>query len=158
MTRARQTLTLARFPGPHLFQDVLQGNPAVLDRQMPMLPPPPPELARSYRRLSLRNVFLSFAGYKRPDDPVHPAIASLSPGDPLKLRTMGNRRQLVDCNGIVVGQLANDFNVPQGMQCSSATVLAVATWNRNLSEPEYQEKLLCDAWEVVVPELVFEPE
>ena len=26
------------------------------------------------------------------------------------------------------------------------------------TEPEYQSGLLCDEWEVVVPELVFEPE
>ena len=159
MTRARQTLTLARFPGPHPFQDVLQDNPAALFREPPLTPPPAvPELDRAYRCLSLRDVFISFAGYKRPNDPVHHAIASLSPGDPLQLRTVENRRELVDHNGMVVGRLANDFKAPQGMRCASATVLAVATWNRNLSEPEYQGNLLCDAWEVVVPELVFEPE
>ena len=28
-------------------------------------------------------------------------------------------------------------------------------WRRDDSEPEYQPGLLCDEWEVVVPELVF---
>ena len=63
MTRAKQTLTLARFPGPHQLQDALRDAPSVLHRQPPdALPPPVPELARLYRRLSLRDVFLSFRG------------------------------------------------------------------------------------------------
>ena len=64
----------------------------------------------------------------------------------------------MDRNGMVVGQLARDFEVPQGMRCTSATVLAVVTWSREKSEAQYAEGLLCDEWEIVVPELVFEPE
>ena len=60
--------------------------------------------------------------------------------------------------GTVVGQLAASFEVPDGMRCKFATVLAIVTWGREKSEPEYQESLRCDEWEVVVPELVFEPE
>ena len=42
--------------------------------------------------------------------------------------------------------------------CSAfATVLAVVTWDREHSEPEYRHGLGSDAWEVVVPELLFEP-
>ena len=44
------------------------------------------------------------------------------------------------------------------MKCAFATVMAVATWDRESSEPQYQDRLRCDIWEVVVPELVFEPE
>ena len=43
------------------------------------------------------------------------------------------------------------------MRCTSAAVLAIATWDRDSSEPEYRDGLLCDRWEVVVPELAFEP-
>ena len=56
---------------PHRLQDALKANPSVLHRQpLDSLPPPAPELSRFYRRLSLRDVFLSYAGYRRPDDPV----------------------------------------------------------------------------------------
>ena len=57
----------------------------------------------------------------------------------------------------MVGQLAASFEVPDGMRCKFATVLAIVTWGREKSEPEYQQGLLCDEREVVVPELVFEP-
>ena len=117
-----------------------------------------PDLARLYRRLSLRGVFLSFAGYRRPGDPVHRAIASLSPDDLLQVRPGQNRLELLDGKGTVVGQLAASFEVPHGFRCKFATVLAIVTWGREKSEPEYQESLRCDEWEVVVPELVFEPE
>ena len=73
MTRARQTLTLARLPGPHRLQDALKDAPFVLNRQPPYtLPAAAAELARLYRRLSLRDVFLSYAGIQAPRRPGAP--------------------------------------------------------------------------------------
>lgn len=68
------------------------------------------------------------------------------------------RWELLDQSGTVVGQLAGSFEAPAGMECSFATVLAIVTWDRERSEPEYRDGLRCDSWEVVVPELIFEPE
>ena len=159
MTRARQTLTLARFPGPHPLQDALMNASSVLQRHEQVnLPAPAPELARRYRRLSLRDVFLSFAGYRASGHPTHRAIAALSPGDLLQVRAGPSRWELLDRNGIVVGGLADSFDPPEGMRCAFATVLAIVAWDRELSEPQYQGGLRCDKWEVVVPELVFEPD
>ena len=110
MTRARQTLALARFPGPHPLLESLRGTPSVLRRREPVnFPPAAPELARRYRRLSLRDVFLSFAGYRGPGHPVHRAIAALSPGDLLQVRVESDRWELLDRSGTVVGQLAGSF-------------------------------------------------
>ena len=159
MTRARQTLTLARFPAPHPFHDALPDSPVVLRRDAPLsLPTPVPELARTYRRLSLRDVDLGFAGRKRPGDHVHCAIASLAPGDPLTVRVESHPWELMDSTGAVVGRLAHRFGLDAGMRCVAASVLAIATWNREISESEYQGGVRCDTWEVVVPELVFAPE
>ena len=159
MTRARYTLALARFPGAHPLQDVLRGCPSVVRFREPAnLPPAPPKLERRYRRLSLRDVFLGFAGYKRPSDPVHRAIAALSPGDPLQVRVGPKRWEILDRNGMIVGQLAAGFKAIDGMRCRFAKVWAIAVWNRERSEPQYQGGFLCDDWEVVVPELVFEPD
>ena len=85
-------------------------------------------------------------------------IGALSPGDPLQLRVGSRRWELLDSNGTVVGQLASGFEPPTGLSCSFATVMAIATWDRERLEPEFQDGLRCDNWEVVVPELVFEPE
>ena len=159
MTRARQTLALARFPGAHRLQDALTDIPATLLRQEPVaLATPLPELSRRYRRLSLRDVFLGYAGYRSPGHPVHCAIARLSPGDPLEVRIGADRWELLDRNGTVVGLLARGYEAPTGMRCASATVMAVVNWDRERSEPEYRDGLRSENWETVVPELVFEPD
>ena len=157
MTRARQTLTLARFPGPFHIQHALVDHPSVLQREPISLPPPPPELHRRYVRLNLRDTFLSFAGYRGPNHQVHRAIAAQSPGDPLQVRERSPRWELMDGDGVVVGQLASSFQPPDDMRCAFATVWAIASWGRDRSEPEFQDGLRCDSWEVVVPEVVFEP-
>ena len=76
----------------------------------------------------------------------------------MQVRIGAKRWELLDGNGTVVGQLAGGFNAPPGMHCTDATVLAIATWDRERSEPQYQSRLQRDTWEVVVPELVFEPD
>ena len=160
MTRARKTLTLARLSSQrHPFHDALPNRPATLRREPPAgLPPAQPELNRQYIRLSLRDVVLGFAGNRPSSDRVHGAIAALSPGDPLQVRSESGRWELVDANGTVVGRLSGSFSPPVGMRCVSATVMAIITWDKENSAPEYQPNLQCDEWEVVVPELVFEPE
>ena len=74
------------------------------------------------------------------------------------MRSGPNRWELLDRDGTVVGQLASNFAPPDGMRCTSATVLAIVTWDKEKSEPQFQGNFRCENWEVVVPELVFEPE
>ena len=90
---------------------------------------------------------------------MHRALAALAPGDPLEVRVDARGRwELLDRSAAVVGRLARAFEPPAGMRCVSASVRAVVTWSRDASEPEFHDGLKCDHWEVVVPELVFEPE
>ena len=158
MTRARETLTLLRCDGPHPILDVLLNSPSVLLREPLPLTPAPAELHYRYVRLGPKDVDLGFAG-RRPDrHPVHRAISALSPGDPLEMRISGHgRQQLLDRAGTVVGQLAASFAPPRGWQCRSAEVMALIGWSREASEPQFQDAIKCNAWEVVIPELVFEP-
>ena len=157
MSRARQTLALGRLAGSHPIQDALRDNSAVLWREPVILPPPAPELSRRYRQLSLRDVYLSFAGRKPPSDRVHRAIAALSPGDRLRVRQQSDWWELVDRRRVVVGTLARGFEPPTDMRCIDATVTALVSWSHKHSDPQYHKQLQCDDWEVVVPELVFEP-
>ena len=183
MTRARQTLALVRFQGvrpavgttrpdfakepappaylgrlPSLPQ-ALPNNGSVLHRTPSGLPPETSDLSRQYRRPSLREVDLGFAGRRHANHQVHRAIAALSPGDRLATRLAKTGSwELLDRSGTVVGQLARAFEPPPRTRCRSATVFAVVAWSREASEPQYHDRVQCDAWEVVVPELVFEPE
>ena len=159
MTRARQTLTLMRLPGANLFLDASRDVPAVLQRDAPVdMPSPPPGVFRRYRRLSLRDVFPGFSGYRDPAHPVHQAIAALNPCDSLQVRNDGDRWELLDGSGMMVGQLARSFSAPSGARRVHASVLAVVSWDWESSEPEYRQGLRSDAGEVVAPVLVFEQE
>ena len=159
MTRARETLALARFEGHHRLQDALHGNPAVIRREPVELPSGAVALEYRFVRPSLEYVDLGFAGRWRSQNPVHRAIAALSPGDPLLTRIAEpGHWELLDRAGTVVGRLAKRFEPPPRMRCRSAQVLAVVGWSREASNPRYHDSAKCDAWEVVVPELVFEPE
>ena len=158
MTRARATLALARFEGQHTIQDVLLERNSVLHRDPTVLSPSPAELRYRHVQPGLQDVDLGFAGRHGARHPTHRAIAALSPGDPLAMRlTNAGRRELLDGNGVVVGRLAASFEPPASMRCRSAAVLAIVTWNREISDPKYHHIIKCDRWEVVVPELVFEP-
>ena len=157
MTRARRTLALARFNGPHRLQDALVDNPSVLRRDPVEFPPSPEALQYRHARASLEQVDLGYAGRQPAGHGVHRAIASLSPGDGLEIRALEHGSwELLDRAGMVVGRLARNFTPPKGMRCRAASVLAIVGWSREASEPQYRNSMKCDAWEVVVPELVFE--
>ena len=111
-------------------------------------------MGQAYHRLSLRDVQLSFAGYRPQGDPVHHAIAGLSPGDPLRVMTDQTPWGLATVDGIEVGRLAQGFKAPAGTGEVSATTLAIACWDRTKSEGSYRDRLKSERWEVVIPEIV----
>ncbi len=170
MTRARKTLTLARFAqsGRYHARDPLElrdappvqpipelrDSPAVHHRPFTALPAPPPEAERRWAALSLRDIDLSFPGRLPAGNPIHSDIRGLVPGDELSLRTDRSPWEVTTPQGRTVGRLARSFE--SSGRVHSARVRAVVIWQRADSAPEYQNSLRCDEWEVVVPELVFE--
>ena len=156
MTRAKKILTLARLEEPNQLQNALLGNTSVMLREQIALPNASAELRNRFNRLSLGDVYLGFAGSQGARHPLHRSISALSHGDSLGTRVVNGRWELLDRSGTVVGQLAKKFRPPPGMRCVSAAVFAIVTWRRDASEPEYRDRIMCDEWEVVVPELVFE--
>ena len=53
-----------------------------------------------------------------------------------------------------MGRLSQAFKRPPETDEASATVLAVARWDKTKSETEYLHLLKTDQWEVVFPEIV----
>ena len=159
MTRARQTLTLARLDGSRGFQDELVDHPAAICREATELAPCPKAVEYRHVRPSLQEIDLGFAGRRRAGDPTHRSINVLSIGDPLSVVAGKDARwTLLDRAGRAVGRLAGSFRPPPGARCRSAEVFAVVGWSREASDPKYRDAMKCDAWEVVVPELVYEPD
>ena len=131
----------------------LRGHPAVLQRPTTDHPPVPQELNHRRETLTLKDVNLGFPGRCASTDPIHDAIRRLQPGDQLDVRTGESPWEITSGEGQVIGRLAQQYQPPG--QFHSARVHAVVHWRREDSEPEYQQGLRCDEWEVVVPELVF---
>ncbi len=182
MTRAKQTLAVVRFQEPYSTGDPEQqnyvrepdsppyagnlrslpftfpNNGSILFRPEDETQSATRELARQYRRPKLREVNLGFAGRFHTKHAVHRAISNLSPGDPLMTQvTEHGSWELLNETGTVVGRLAKSFDPPVGTRCTSASVFAIVSWSCENSQPEYRDSAKCDEWEVVVPELVFEP-
>ena len=159
MTRARQTLALARLDGPHPMLDPLVDHASVVERAPVELAAPSPALLFRHVRAGLGDVDLGFAGRLADRHATHRAIATLSPGDPLETRIADyGSWELLDPAGFVVGRLARSFQPPVDMRCRSVEVSAIVGWSREASEPQYRDRIKCESWEVVVPELVFEIE
>jgi ATP-dependent DNA helicase RecQ len=108
-------------------------------------------------RLSLSDVDLSFAGRHGNGHAIHRAVGRLSVGDRLELCEKDEKWQLLDTNGQTVCRMAKKFSPPRGMRCVNAKVAAISVRTEEDSEPEYQKYLRCSRWEVIIPELVFEP-
>ena len=158
MTRARKTLALARFDAPNVLLDALSGRSCVVSRE-PAALPDEPALEHRHVLPGLDEVDLGFAGRKPGAYATHRAIASLVPGDKLQLRLTDSRRwDLLNEAGTVVGRLAASFKPPEEMRCRDASVLAVVKWSRAISNPDFQEHMKCDTWEVVIPRMLFEPD
>ena len=157
MTRAKKTLVLSYLEKPNQLQDALLGNASVILREPVKLLDESAGLRNRFSRLGLSDVNLGFAGSKDARHSLHSSISALSPGDPLRTRVVNGRWELLDRSGTVVGQLANKFTPPDRMRCDSATVFAIVSWSRDISDSQYRDRIMCDEWEVVVPEMVFEP-
>ena len=157
MTRARQTLTLMHMEGEGDFLPALRDAPCALWRAPVVRPPVLPGYRRQYVTVDPSGVDLSFAGRYGERNPVHTAIASLRAGDALSLVLCEQRWMLCDSNGQAVGRMANKFQPPDGTRCVRAAVAAIMTRRKADSAIEYQDRCRCDEWEVVLPELVFEP-
>ncbi len=160
MTRARKTLTLMRLGrSSSRLQEALRGNPSVMEREPVSISGEHDKSLRRRRiRLSLKDVNIGFAGYRSAGHSLHRSISALSHGDALGTRAVNGRWELLDRLGAIVGQLAKNFRPPEGMRCVGATVFAVVARNRDDSDPEYRKKMNCEQWEVIVPELEFEPQ
>jgi ATP-dependent DNA helicase RecQ len=157
MTRAKATLTLLRNGDSNPLLPSLAESSAVVTRQAPRRDLADANLGRRFDRLSLGEVDLGFAGRYAEGHLVHRAIAALQPGDRVELVAEGDRLVLRDLAGRQVGRLAKKYRAIDGCRVIDVRVSAI-TVRRSDANPEYAEMVNADRWEVVVPELVYEPE
>lgn len=155
MTRARQTLTLARLDAGNSLLDRLSDAPGLLCRPPSPIAAPGAKLDRQYIQPSLKEINIGFAGRYESTHQVHGQIARLTYGSPLNLQAENGNWYLLDEQGQKVGKMFKDFTPPQGMQCIEAHVSTIIVWRKKDDADAKYGEPKCEQWEVVVPELVF---
>ena len=159
MTRARQTLALTQAAHPNPFITTLRKRPqAIHFGDSPALPSPHRNLNLIQVQLNLRDVFISYAGRFHRRHHIHRTIARLSAGDPITVTDSSGRWTISTLDGTPIGRLARTFKPPPNARLRSATVMAIATWNKDISPREHRRGLKIDQWEVIIPQLIFEPD
>ena len=158
MTRAKQTLALTRFSRSHPFLDLLAESQSAILREPQELPACPENLRFRHVQPKLDQVDLGFAGRQAKGHRVHHAMAKLAVGDRLLMHKTGNGRwALQNRDGITVGHMSGKFEPYRGMRIREASVMAVVGRSKARTDPKYLGSIKCDNWEVIVPEIVFEP-
>jgi ATP-dependent DNA helicase RecQ len=157
MTRAKQSLLLARMDNHAHPLDGIESAPGLIFRQSERPESIPAALYRLHKRAKLSEVDLSFAGRFKAKNKVHRSIERLQPGDPLELRRQDEKWELFDRTGALVGRMARAFELPSDWQCRETSVAAVVSRGEADSLPEYRQYVRSPKWEVVVPQFVLEP-
>ena len=157
MTRARRTLALFRMAGTG-FADELTRLSALLVRAPALMDQLPTSLSRRFELLGLGDVDMDFAGREK-DPGVRRVLAELRNGDELVVEPLsGQARWAVQTRtGQIVGRTAINYQPPVG-RIVSARVAAICARRLHDVTAAWQSRMAVDAWEVVLPELVIEPE
>ncbi|MFD0981157.1 RecQ family ATP-dependent DNA helicase [Tropicimonas aquimaris] len=156
MTRARRSLALVTMGDRHPILEGLDDE-AFLIRGHRQGSVDVSGCRKLYRTLDPSEVDLSFAGRLSADNASLAAIEHLKPDDPIFLEERGDRWVMMDRDGTAVCRLAKKFAPPRGAKFLHGSVYAISTRFRDDSAEEYQSYLNRDAWNVVLPELVFGP-
>ena len=152
MTRARATLSVLT-DAPHAF---VQSGDAILPRRITPDTAALPRARLRYVPPDPKLVDLSFAGRLKASDPSLNAIAAAYPGDPVHLIRDGDRWRIDNAQGQTLARLSRAFAPPDGTTFLRGEVAAILNWRREDGGEDFHHLLRRDAWEVVLPELVFE--
>lgn len=158
MTRAKNTLLLAQHKKENPILANLPVCNDILRRQAIQIPDPTPDLFLKFINLELQNVDISFAGAHKEKNSIHRYISNIKTDDSIFLKHNGKHWELHDSEGQIVGKLAKKFTPPANCRFIRGRVIAIILRKREDSGAEFQGRLQCDKWEVIVPELVFETE
>lgn len=152
MTRARRSLSIVT-QGAHPF--VAGETDAILERTAQTDPTQGPLDERSYLPPDMALVDLSFAGRLKSYNPALAAIAQCQVGDRVSLERSKKAWMIKDAAGRVIGRMSRSFAPPAGCELVHAEVGAVVRWRRSDNAEEYQEAILRDEWETVLPDITY---
>lgn len=153
MTRARRNLIV--MSNDH-HEYLPTQSASVLSRRVT------PDLAglpgprRYFQSAEARMVDLSFAGRQGASHPVHGAIAAAQTGDPISLVHAHDHWHIKDASDRSLGRMAKSFAPPNNARFLRGEVAAIQRWRKEDGDESFHHMLRRDAWEVIIPEMVFE--
>ena len=153
MTRARRSLAVMSNDNHEYLPT---GASSILTRHVEADINAFPGPRRKYVSADARMVDLSFAGRQRPGHPALNAIAEAQIGDPVTLTLENQRWFLRDARGRILGRMAKSFSPPPGTNFARGEIAAILRWRKEDADEAFHYTLKRDAWENVLPELVFE--
>ncbi len=172
MTRARETLAMMRVEDAAIPDDrdkplsataeeragpliqPIRNAPSVLEREVPRPDVSDRRLDVTVLECTMKDVVLSFAGWRPPHGGVHRAIAALSPGDPLFVSHEDGQWRIFDHERRQVGRMARSWTLPSDMMIEHAVVQGIFTrWDTDGPDDDHRQLLRSREWEVVVPQI-----
>jgi len=153
MTRARRNLVVMSNDNHEYLPT---QSPAIISRHATPNLAAFPGPRRYFQSAEARMVDLSFAGRQQQNHPVLDAIAQAKVGDPMTLVREQDRWHMKDERGRSLGRMSKNFVAPSNTRFVRGEIAAILRWRKEDGSEAYNHMLRRDAWEVVVPELVFE--
>jgi len=138
--------------------DRISITASIVDRQPTILPLAKNEYEYEYTTLELGEIDLSFAGRYYESNRVHHNISALNQNDILFIQLKEDKYELYDSERNIVGRLSKKYFIPVGKKIKSVKVFAIICRKKEDSIPEYIDNIRKDRWEVVVPEIIYEPD
>jgi ATP-dependent DNA helicase RecQ len=115
-------------------------------------------MQQRYELLGMQDMFLDFAGRRPLNDAVHQHLAALQPGSLLTPRTIGERVEFLDRDGLAVAMLSRSAAkawLRGARQVNAIRVVAMLRREIKDSGEEFRQYCHCDTWEVPWLEVVF---
>nr|WP_246531818.1 ATP-dependent helicase [Pseudohalocynthiibacter aestuariivivens] len=153
MTRARRNLTVMSNDNHEYLPTQSQ---AIVSRTVKPDLASFPRPRRYFQSAEARMVDLSFAGRQGNSHPVLVATSEARIGDALTLIRDRDRWQLTDAKGRSLGRMAKSFSPPANTKFVRGEIAAILCWRKDDSDEAFYHTIRREAWEVIVPELVFE--
>ena len=151
MTRAVETLTLITHRDhPVPYENDLQRQDGqatalgLIRLQSGVASGPAPthdRIPRTYQVLSLKDVYISYAGTHPPQHQIHTALSKLRTGDKLRLRIPPNGRVQINAANQTVGKLSNAASAAlrdSGAQVEEARILGLVQWISDECKPQFR--------------------
>lgn len=155
MTRAKRSLAIVSMQDRHPI--LLGAGTSLLQRSIVANDAARGDCSLQYQTADPQSVDLSWVGRQVASHPAHQAIMQIRTGDPIDLVEDNGRWLLRNREGTVIGRMARSYRPPDGLRFIRGEAAAIVRWRKIDNEEEFYNRLRRDAWEVVLPELVFGP-